>query len=210
MKLPATVKQAGIIDDTKTVYIEDYALKYLEACKEKGLEAEEKIFLYGEKQSCPDREIYIIYGACGQAEIHNPTGSRMKEENMIGCINMRQLETEHPVSGYYIFYDADEGMKDCLLNCYQKEQKRKQKNRKQQNRNVEAADTAELPKKDFPAELVALSSKDKQEPSPYIFIRAAVICILIIFCAIAVTTINGYGKMDHFIRAAAWAGEWIP
>lgn len=38
------------------------------------------------------------------------------------------------------------------------------------------------------------------ETSPYLWIRIAAIGILVIFCAIAVTTINEYDKMNDFVR----------
>ena len=43
--------------------------------------------------------------------------------------------------------------------------------------------------------------------SPFLWIRMAVLCIFIVFCAIAVTTVNGFDKLNDFIQTAVLAGE---
>ena len=67
-----------------------------------------------------------------------------------------------------------------------------------------------VPKKQ--AELVALSNETYMErtleESPiYSFIRAVVIVIFIIFCAIAVTTVNSFEKMQDFSNTAVQMNE---
>lgn len=53
------------------------------------------------------------------------------------------------------------------------------------------------------ASKVGMAEEEKgqmDETSPYLWIRIAAIGILVIFCAIAVTTINEYDKMNDFVR----------
>ena len=60
------------------------------------------------------------------------------------------------------------------------------------------------------AELVALSREEEGERvSLYLWIRIAVVGILIVFCAIAVTTVDGYDKISNFVQAAVRTGEMI-
>lgn len=212
MKRPEAVKKVGSIDDTRSVYIEDYALQYMKIYKDSDISEEAEIILYGSKKTDTGTETYIIYGACRQPkesgffENYDAVGyldleSWRHGEGYSSGIVMGNQNSGQPVGGYYVFYDADEDMKVCLSQCHEYDLR---KNREYRDKGG-AGETI-----DFPAELVALSDERRIEDiSFYILIRMAVICILIIFCAIAVTTINNYDKLSDFVQTAVQTSEMM-
>jgi hypothetical protein len=55
-----------------------------------------------------------------------------------------------------------------------------------------------------------LSNMDeRQGKSPFLWIRTVVICIFIVFCAIAVLTVNSFDKLNDFIQTAVLTEEII-
>ena len=105
------------------------------------------------------------------------------------------------MTGYYVFYDADEQMKDCLGQYYERQLLKKQDF---------SPKSLDLELKSSTAELVALSNTyERRRESPFLWIRMVVICIFVIFCAIAVMTVNSFDKLNDFIQTAVWMGEII-
>lgn len=209
MKLPEVTALVGTIEGSRVIYIEDYALQYLKALrKEEGM-GEDKFVLYGRRGRDADKEVYIIYGICSQEEWQYGRGEEGRRYEWIGSLGRKGRNEEgepgrmelfgkegdrRSLDGYYIFYDADDGMKERLGKYYEKSLNR---SRGQQTMGKKA-------------ELVALSSEEQTErASPYIWIRIAVTAILIIFCAIAVTTVNKYDKINDFVQAAVHTGEMM-
>ena len=91
---------------------------------------------------------------------------------------------------------------------YEEEIKFKIHHHKSEKRREEQA----IPKKQ--AELVTLSDdilmeRTLEESPIYSLIRAVVIVIFIIFCAIAVTTVNNFEKMKEFTNTAVQMNESI-
>ena len=212
MELPKAAGKVGVIEDDKVIYIEDYALQYIKVLRQKGFIKEDKYLLYGKKDKKSGKEWYIIYGIC---RLEEESRLWMKEDGngyeWIGNVDTALWEREgsgcdgilvgtkeggQPIKGYYIFYDADDKMKDCLSGYYEESMSR--------SRYIPQRET-EIGTK---AELVALSSKEQPaEVSLYLWIRIAAIGILVVFCAIAVTTINGYDKISNFVQAAVRTSE---
>lgn len=210
MELPEAISLVGRMEEDRVIYIEDYALQYLKALRKEGRMEEDKFVLYGNRGRNAGKEIYVIYGICSQEEWKYDREEEGKGYEWIGSLSVkgRNAEAEmgrmvlaekgndgRALNGYYIFYDADNKMKERLGKYYEESVNR---SRYQQMTGKKA-------------ELVALSSKERVEraPSPYLWIRIAVIAILIIFCAIAVTTVNKYDKINDFVQAAVRTGEMI-
>ena len=199
MKLPEAVRLVGAIDRSRIVYIEDYVLQYLKLCREKRLFEKEGIFLYGRRKMGAEGETCIVYGACqggadGEAEPlsrHYEILGRVdmelwgRENDECQGIFMGSRRDGQALTGYYLFYDENEGMKEHLGRCY----------------------AADLNKTGIVQRLQPI--KIKRENAVYIRIRIAVLCILAIICAMAVTTVNGYGKLNDFIQKAAYTGRLL-
>ena len=203
MKLPEAVRMVGVIEQDRVIYIEDYVLQYLNFCKEKrslekqtALEQEE-ILLYGRKRISPNGEVFIIYGACpekrqqegGQAIGHFDSLGRVdmeiwgREANGCQGILIGEKEKEKIPAGYYIFYDGNEEMKEYLGRCYTVDRGKREASQRLQ------------------------SVKVQEESLIYIPIRIAVLCILTIICAMAVTTVNRYGSLEDFIQKAVYTSK---
>lgn len=211
MELPEIASQTGTIDNDRIVYIEDYALQYLKMIRRMEAAEEDKFILYGKKEKSLGKETYIIYGICRQGEERRYCSEGTYD--FIGYLDTKGwgagedfcrnilLGTENggePAGGYYIFYDADDKMKECLGQYYEESVNRSRyiSQREQTGREL--------------AELVALSNKEQNNRIMlYIWIRIVVTGILIIFCAIAVVTLNDYGKMDDFVQTAIQTSEWM-
>ena len=211
MGLPEIASQTGTIDNDRIVYIEDYALQYLKMIRRTEAAEEDKFVLYGKREKSLEKATYIIYGICRQGEERQYCSE--KAYDCIGCLDLKVwgdgedfcrnilLGTENegePADGYYVFYDADDKMKECLGQYYEESINRSRyiSQREQTGREL--------------AELVALSNKEQNDRIMlYIWIRIVVTGMLIIFCAIAVVTLNDYGKMDDFVQTAIQTSELI-
>lgn len=226
IKTPEISRRVGLTDRTKKIYIEDYVVQFLKMFKDEE-SGDAEIFLFGSRYICGGVEIYIIYGACENISIKMEAyGSKtdgilngFTEQEKIGCLNMeiwRSTEDEYsgiivgnagggqPVEGYYIYYDADERMGEYIGSCWKKSLGSSKKVL------AEKAESCDINKESEGAELVALSCDKRENPiSPYAGIRIAVVCIFIILCTIAVTTINSYDRLQYFIKAAVQTNEII-
>lgn len=227
MELPEIARRIGTIDRTRIVYIEEYVLQYLRTYGCEDISKEEVISLYGRHERREGVNIYIIYAACRETQEHEmrqeTTENKAVEEIYVKIGSLRHrcptnvtkdkqevlLEGEHHVGalkGYYVFYDSNEWMKDYLVQHYEKKLQQVQQPivQKECYTNIEAQTTQEEL-----AELIALShSSVGQAHRFYRWIRMAVVCILIIFCAIAVTTINEPNKMEDFVQTIRQTSEW--
>lgn len=200
MELPENVKRIGKIEHNRRIYIEDYVLSYLELLKEETEEENVQIILYGKSYKEVACHIFIIYGA-GKEAWNEESGERkfFGKYEAVGCLDLEvwkstagmcegillgNREGGHPVQGYYIFYEDNSAMKQQLCASY----------------FVKASKQEVLP------ELRALSRESEEvkasESFLFTLIRAAVICIFIIFCAIAVTTVNSFEKLKTFADTA--------
>lgn len=216
MELPEIAKRMGRIEAERTIYMEDYVLTYLQNFKNKRTENDMRIILYGRKEENGFGETYTIYGAADNGK------EFFKEYDEIGCLNLELWQSTEsmcdgillgdgsggkPIPGYYIFYDEAQAMKEYMGHCYEEDIYR---NLYKRNRLTETVTEHKQNKHIYEgqAELVALSNNTAEEESPlYSFIRAAVIVIFIVFCAIAVTTVNSYEKMEDFTQAAEQMNE---
>lgn len=218
MELPEIAKRIGKIENRRKIYIEDYVLSYLECFKFEGTEENERIVLYGKSVQNASEEIYIIYGA----EKRKADETGVKEDifsgyEEVGCLNTEMWKNAQgmcegilvgdgnggqPLEGYYIFYEKDPVM-GKYLGFYYEEEIRKPKYLKKSELKSEEEESGRKQ-----AELIALSENEIFPESPvYNIIRAAVICIFIIICAIAITTVNSFTKMQEFSSAAAQMSE---
>lgn len=209
MELPEAAGLIGTIENDRIIYIEDYALQYLKLLDREERAGGDKYVLYGNRGKNAGKDIYIIYGICKQEELkfcrkgtgkeyewigNLASGGRRSGEEFGRILLAENKKDRQSVNGCYIFYDADDKMKERLGEYYEESINRsryKQMTGKQ-------------------AELVALSSREETEGVfPYLWLRIAVTGILIIFCAIAVTTVNRYDKISDFVQAAVRTGEMI-
>ncbi len=241
MALPKAVRLVGTVGQAEKVYVEDYVLQYLTICEEETESGGETV-LYGRKEREGKTRAYLIYGIYRQTGQDRPEKKLHGKYGRLGYINpetgaivLDDWGEGRTLEGYYVFYDADEKMKDFLGDCYER-QLRLQNRKKmrtdsgqpdeggmetpgkkkqpegtgwQEAESMEAADRR-MASGRVPAELVALCRADgdrERMRSPFLWIRMAVLCIFIVFCAIAVTTVNGFDKLNDFIQTAVLAGE---
>ncbi len=218
MEVPEVVKRIGKIDGKRKIYIEDYVLSYLERFKFEETEGNERIILYGKRERNFNEEICVIYGA----EKKNPREHVQKDSlfsayEEVGCLNTDMWKCTQgmcegiligdgnggqPVEGYYIFYEKEPIMGKYLGLTYEEEIKRVPYARQSEKKEEEAKAASAQ------AELVALSQTEVLPESPvYDIIRAVVICIFIIICAMAITTVNNFEKMEDFKEAAVEMNE---
>lgn len=209
MELPEAVGLIGAMEDDRIIYIEDYVLQYLKALGKEERMGEEKFALYGKRGKSSGKEVYIIYGICRQGDLQFYQKETGKGYEWIGSLEAERWKSEEdfgriiltgngkdrrPINGYYIFYDADDKMKERLGEYYEE--------------SINRSRYKQMTGKK--AELVALSREEEGERvSLYLWIRIAVVGILIVFCAIAVTTVDGYDKISNFVQAAVRTGEMI-
>ena len=228
MVLPKAVRLIGTVEKARMVYIEDYVLQYLTICEEEAeTEAEmkagtkEETILYGKKEKDGGTTAYLIYRVYRQTGQDRPEkefqGKNYNKEYVrlgymdqeTGAIVLDDWGKGENLKGYYVFYDADEKMKEYLGECYERQLRQKKQNNSRpakikRNPALERGERSE----NTPAELVALSNADRERGcSPFLWIRIAVIGIFIVFCAIAVTTVNGFDKLNDFIQTAVLTGE---
>ncbi len=222
MELPSIAKRIGMIENKRKVYIEDYVVSFLERFKTEEIKEEERIVLYGKTHVSLSEESYVIFGAAKIQDNQTENINIFQELDEIGCLNLDIWQDTgsmcegiligdsmggQPITGYYIFYEEQPLMGTYLSIYYEEEVKPKIHHHK----NEKHGEIKAAPKKQ--AELVALSDDIMGGPfdeSPiYSFIRAVVIIIFIIFCAIAVTTVNSFEKIQDFTNTAVYMNESI-
>lgn len=227
MEVPNIAKRIGTIEIKKKVYIEDYVLSFLELFKSEEIKEGERIILYGKSYISPSEESYVIFGAAKKLTHETKENTEERNENIfndydeIGCLNIDIWKDTssmydgiligdgmggQPILGCYIFYE-EQPLMGKYLGIYYKEEIRKRTQTQNSKRQMEEVKN---PKKQ--AELIALSEdsfveKALEESPIYSFIRAVVIIIFIIFCAIAVTTVNSFEKLQDFTNTAVHMNE---
>lgn len=221
MDLPKAVRLVGTIEKKRVVYIEDYVLQYLTVCEEDETEQDALTVLYGKKEINGETKIYMIYGIykqtgqdyAGQGDIGQELGKKYIRLGYLhketGAIVLDDWGREQTLKGYYVFYHAEERMKDYLAEYYtrQLQQKKQNPSGKTYQETGAVAEAVRMPKSNT-AELVALSNVEHgRRESPFLWIRMVVVCIFIIFCAIAVLTVNNYDKLNDFVQTAVLTGE---
>lgn len=222
MGRPKAVRVVGTIDEKRIVYIEDYVLQYLTVCEEEE-ERNAETVLYGKREMSGEAVIYMIYGISRQ--MGQDCMEKERKEQMFhrkyrrlgylhretGAIILDDWGAEETLKGYYIFYDAEEQMKECLGEYYKRRlAMKKQDSSSKSSCQTDPAHGETVQMKGSTAELVALSNMDeRQGKSPFLWIRTVVICIFIVFCAIAVLTVNSFDKLNDFIQTAVLTEEII-
>lgn len=213
MELPEIAKRIGKIENNRKIYIEDYVLSYLERFKFEEVEENERIILYGKSTRNTPEVDYVIYGAeKRKVEEKAEKESFFSEYEEVGCLNTDMWKNTagmcegiligdgnggQPLEGYYIFYE-EEPIMGKYLSLFYEEEIRKSSYLRRNEIKEEAEGEANVQ-----PELVALSDSYMLPESPvYDVIRAAVICIFIIICAIAIATVNSYDKLEDFREAA--------
>ena len=229
MILPKAVRAVGAMEKKRIVYLEDYVLQYLTVCAQEEEEQGTRTVLYGKKERDGDTDIYLIYGLYKQKEESASVKAQEgKEERQNHVLPMekkyRRLGYIHPetggimldgwgpgqtVQGYYVFYDAEEKMKECLGEYYgRKSGKERTYAPDSQSSQESVQDRGKTMKASHASELVALSrAEEKKGGSPFLWVRIAVVGIFIIFCAIAVMTVNSFDKLYDFVQTAVMTEE---
>ena len=224
MELPKAARVVGTMEDKRVVYLEDYVLQYLAVCRGEETQSGGEMILYGKKEIRKGTEIYIIYGIDRQEENiiekERKSGFRSSDKGYrrlgylhpeTGAIILDDWKEGEALQGYYVFYDADETMKDCLGDYYGRQLRKDRHNSAPGLNDYDRSTPGDLEEENASgqtAELVALSSINKQKGgSPFLWIRIVVAGIFIIFCAIAVLTVNNYDKLCGFIQTAVFTQE---
>lgn len=227
MELPQIARRIGTIERNQIVYIEEYVLQYLRTYGCENISKDVEISLYGKYEFREGVNIYIIYAVCQKSEedeMLQIIGESKDTEDIyikIGSLHYRNTtniaeesrevflqgkKTVGSLKGYYIFYDSNEWMKDYLVRHYERKLENKNKSdrwcEQHTDTKMQGAQT-ELP------ELTVLSCNHAGQACDFFhWIRMAVVCILIIFGAIAVTTINEHDKMKGFVQTIKQTYEW--
>lgn len=205
-KLPKNMCCVGRVECNKKVFVEEYVVSFLKEVVKKESEPQMIVF-YGdgfEKDGC---KYFFLKGAAGHKasgevfgkidEIFFQTVGKkyFSEWKGIGwyrtrgrneCKDVLQiLRNIHEqdfgdINGYYIYFEKNMAMEDYLLQC-----------RKKNDTDVTSVKR----------EKNVLHKKRKISPIIAMQILNMIsLCILIICCIIAVTTLNQYDKMKHLER----------
>lgn len=190
MERPQIVRKIGDIEEGKEIYVEDYVFAFLEKIKEIKDNKKEHIFLFGKWIREEKDTILLIFGAASLDSEKDPPelfgdyeivgsldGKRFKEgDSPTTGMRIRTETGEYRPGGYYVFCDTNEKMKEYLQIYYR--------------RQLGVSDDKE--------EMPGAVHSDRI----FDLIRAMVILIFIFLCAIAITTLNTFSKMDEFTRTA--------
>lgn len=218
MKLPHSIELTESPEECREIYMEAYVADYLGKYKKRNADNGSRVILFGKKEEKDGKTVFIINGA-GEEDVirEEPVFERLQE---VGCLdNELFMKSENryegiltgdrnggqPINGYHIYYGENDEMKEYLSCFYERTVRdRKAQDMKSSTHTKSSKDGTAQP------ELTALSERGNVgEPAFYSCIRAAVVCIFIILCAIAVTTVNSYEKMKEFSETAAQMGDTL-
>ncbi len=200
MKLPEIVKRIGYTDGEDRIYVEDYVYSYLKGLREKRELIPLRAALFGHAVRKDAIRYYFIYGACCIVEEFSFGGKEEQvrkeffpEYELIGyvniCKNSRLLEDKG--KGYFVFYEANEPMQRYLAFCFERENKR---GGKKAEENTDIRESAR-PGRTKGGRAVGEAVKR--------FFYGMGILIL----AIAINTVNDYGRMYGFVEMTGMAAQ---
>ncbi len=212
-KLPTNICQVGQAEECRKIFIEEYVVSFLQEMMKTVKEPQIVVF-FGDGYERQGIKYYFLKGAAA----HRASDSTLKKMDEFyfqtigrqyfpalkgigwyymkgrecGILEMLQHIREqnfHDIEGYYLFFEKNEGMEEYMLH-----RQRKQKNQ-----------TAVVPKlpetKPFSLkEHMAARKAEAKKPAPMAAVQIlnmVSLCILIICCIIAVTTLNQYDKMKR-------------
>lgn len=216
-RLPENICCIGKIDHHKKVFVEQYVAAFLLDMTDEE-EGAQMVVLYGdgyEKDGC---RYYFLKGAashkangekfgkmdefyfqnigkkyfpaCKGIGWYYREGKERKKDVLDILRSMREQDFEH-LNGYYIYYEKNPEMEEYIIN--QEALRKKDHFEKNNIRKEQKGKNVGIEKQKCDR-----SKKNRTLPLKAIQILNMVsLCILIICCIIAVTTINQYDKMKH-------------
>lgn len=229
MELPKNTTQIGEVRGSYRVFIEDYVISYLKQLCRQEPDRKKRVAFYGVMRCEEALQYFFIYGGSEVAqhgsddayltgedyeEITWTGGSWFEEYVPLGFVTLQEEIPEElclfisgktvRVQGYHIFYEKNESMLAFLIHRQaQLEEKMQQK-----TQEVKKAGTQEVTQ---PAiEAVAASGiqpsvRQTKEPGIFGIVKSAAAALLIVLCVTAISTMNGFGKMEslhHFFQKA--------
>lgn len=233
MELPKNTTQIGEVHGNYKVFIEDYVISYLKQLCRQEPDRKKRIAFYGVMRAEEAQQYFFIYGGSevvqhGSDEVYL-TGEDYEEITWTGGswfedyipLGIVTLEEEIPegiclfvsgktvrVQGYHIFYEKNESMLAFLIHRQaQLEEKIQQKT---QETKKEAAQEA-MPQATQSTISATAASRihptvsQAKEPRIFGIVKSAAAALLIVLCVTAISTMNGFGKIEslhHFFQKA--------
>lgn len=194
MKLPVIVKRIGETEEESRIYIEDYVYSYLKELKNRKEILPLRAVLFGHTCSKEQKNFYFIYGAaCVADEMEKGRDEEQIRElffpecERIGYVNVHgeSLQSPEKKPSCLVFYDSNEPMQNYLLSCYNREL----------SEDVSAEEKEEL-------KSIWEMPEKKTVVSAGTFWKKIFGIFMLLLLAMAVTTIDEYGKMYGFVEAA--------
>lgn len=200
MKLPEIVKRIGYADGEERIYVEDYVYSYLKGLKERREIFPLRAALFGRIVKKEAVRYYFIYGACCTTEEFSCSEEQIRKEffpeyELIGYVNIGKNSRilEDKGKGYFVFYESNEPMQHYLAFCFERESRRGGKKAKGSTTFKESAHPERLKKSGMIGEVV----------------KRFFYGLGIIILAIAINTINDYGRMYGFVEMTDKAARII-
>lgn len=194
MKLPVIVKRIGETEEESRIYIEDYVYSYLKELKNRKEILPLRAVLFGHTCSKEQKNFYFIYGAaCVADEMEKGRDEEQIRElffpecERIGYVNVHgeSLQSPEKKPSCLVFYDSNEPMQNYLLSCYNREL----------SEDVSAEEKEEL-------KSIWEMPEKKTVVSVGAFWKKIFGIFMLLLLAMAVTTIDEYGKMYGLVEAA--------
>lgn len=202
MNLPEIVKRIGYADGEERIYVEDYVYSYLNGLREKNDFFPVRAALFGHVVFKEAVRCYLIYGACCVVEelSNGKTEEQVREEffpeyKLIGYVNINKNSQvlADKGKGYFVFYETNEPMQRYLAFCFERGNRRGDG---KATENMALRKKMHLP---MAKKGLAVSEMVKR-----IFYGLGVLVL-----AIAISTVNDYGKMYGFVEMAGEAVRMI-
>lgn len=213
-RLPQNIYRIGQPGHQKKIFIEEYVISYLQETVKKIKEPQIIVF-FGDGYKSDGIKYYFLKGAAGHrvsdrllkktdAFYFQKIGKRYfpalkgigwyyidsKNKEILDILREMQEQNFHDINGYYLFFERNEGMEEYLFHYQQKRRyhapvlgERKVGKRQLRKRDVW--------KKLSPVLAVQV-------------LNMISLCILIICCIIAVTTLNQYDKMKQLEETVSY------
>ncbi len=204
----------GETESRRKIMVEEYVASFLQEIV-KNIKEPQLIVFFGDGYECGGIRYYYLKGAAS----HKASGNVLKRmdefyfqnvgkqyfEGMKGIgwyylekkdisileilKNMKEQNFQD-LKGYYVYFEKNEGMEDYIVHCCQKEERRMET----------PAVRSEKKSRKIPHLNWKKLLSGKKAPAPMLAVQIlnmVSLCILIICCIIAVTTLNQYDKMKR-------------
>ena len=225
MEIPKNTTQIGEIQGNQKIFIEDYVISYIKQLCRQEPDCKKRIAFYGVMRTEQEQEYFFTYGAC-RITMHGKndyylTAQDYEEITAAGekyfaeyaSIGYVTIEDELPegifllyggkekyIKGYHIFYEKNDSMLTFLIDI---QNKKNEENEKKENSRVDNVSPIEesIKSEQVPIrsreEMLHKSKNDSQaEIKLFGIVKSVAASLLIVLCVTAISTMNGFGKIE--------------